>query len=70
MSIGIWQLVIVAISGLPIYFLPWIIGVLRRHPRRGALFILNLLVGWTGIGWLALSAWAILEKPRPEPVPV
>ena len=38
-----------------IYFFPTIIAILRRHNPVGV-FIVNLILGWTLIGW----AWALV----------
>jgi hypothetical protein len=45
-----------------LYFLPAIIG----HNKRDAagIFILNLLAGWTGIGWIVALLWACASDPR------
>lgn len=43
---------------LLVYFLPTILALHRRN-AAGGMFVLNLLFGWTGIGWLALIAWAV-----------
>lgn len=40
------------------YFLPSMIASKRRHPSAGGIFLLNLLAGWTGIGWLAALIWS------------
>lgn len=45
---------------LAIYFLPFIIG--GRSPRAGAIFALNLLLGWTIIGWIGALVWALAES--------
>jgi len=34
------------------YMLPWMIAALRGKANAWPIFWLNLLVGWTGIGWL------------------
>ena len=31
----------------------------RRHDRAEAIARLNLLLGWTVLGWLVLLAWAL-----------
>ena len=45
-----------------LYFLPAIIG----HNKRDStgIFVLNLLAGWTGIGWFAALLWACASDPR------
>jgi hypothetical protein len=43
-----------------IYFIPTIIVWNKDNPN--AVITLNLLVGWTGIGWLISLIWAINKK--------
>lgn len=43
---------------LAAYFLPWIIAALRRHHNQGAIFVLNLLLGWTILGWIVALVWS------------
>jgi Superinfection immunity protein len=45
-----------------LYFLPTILAVRRGHEVAPVL-LLNLFLGWTGIGWLILLLWAILSWP-------
>ena len=51
---------IVAIIGLLIvlfvYFIPAIVG--RDKRNASAIFILNLCLGWTFIGWVVALVWA------------
>lgn len=37
---------------LALYFLPTIIGALRRKQNLVGIFLLNLLLGWTLVGWI------------------
>jgi hypothetical protein len=48
-----WVLLLVIIG---IYFLPTIIA--GRHHNSSAIFVLNLLLGWTFIGWVIALVWA------------
>lgn len=34
------------------YVLPTVLAWLRRHPRRWTITWINLLLGWTGVGWV------------------
>ena len=43
------------------YFLPWFIALLKKHKSTDTIFVLNLLLGWTGIGWLVLLIWAAIK---------
>jgi threonine/homoserine/homoserine lactone efflux protein len=55
-------MIILAIISI-LYFLPTIIASNRGHGVTGIL-LLNLIFGWTGIGWIALLLWALLSTPR------
>ena len=43
---------------LVIYFLPAIIASVRSHRQTMAIVVLNLLLGWTLIGWVVAIVWA------------
>ncbi len=45
--------------GSIIYFLPTIIATKRSHKNRVAIFALNLLTGWTFVGWAISMVWAL-----------
>jgi hypothetical protein len=54
-----------------IYFLPAFIALKRGHLNSGAIFALNLLLGWTLLGWVASLVWActaVPEKALAQPV--
>jgi hypothetical protein len=40
------------------YLVPWSIAYARRHDKQVPIFLINLLLGWTLIGWLAALIWA------------
>jgi hypothetical protein len=48
-----------------LYFLPSILG--RKKRNAAAIIWLNLLGGWTGLGWLVALAWS-LSKETPTVV--
>ena len=49
------------------YPLPSIIAVVRRKRNRVAIIALNLLLGWTLVGWVVALVWALLhDQPGPE----
>lgn len=41
-----------------IYFLPAIVAGSRDHRSAGAIFVLNLLLGWTVLGWIVSLVWS------------
>ena len=48
-----------------LYLLPSLIGFARDHPSRRAITVLNVLFGWTLIGWVVLFLWASLSASVP-----
>jgi hypothetical protein len=62
---------LLAVPALMIYFLPTSIANWRERKSRRAIFWLNLLLGWTFVGWTIALIWAISEVTTifpPEPV--
>ncbi len=47
-----------------LYFLPAWLARKRQHNNLTALFVLNLLLGWTLLGWVAALIWALAEAPK------
>ena len=40
------------------YFLPTLIAVMRQVPNTGSVVVINLLLGWTFVGWAVSLAMA------------
>lgn len=40
------------------YMLPTVVASSRHHRNASAIGVLNILLGWTGIGWIAALVWA------------
>ncbi|HZK91314.1 MAG TPA: superinfection immunity protein [Stellaceae bacterium] len=59
--------VIMLIIVVAIYMLPTLIAFGREHPRRMDLAVVNILFGWTLIGWFAVFFWALLARTAPQP---
>lgn len=62
MSAGVILLLIPVL--LILYFLPGLIAGFRNHDQTNAIFILNIFLGWTFIGWVAALVWAFIEPRR------
>lgn len=43
------------------YFLPSLIAFLRQHKNKLAIFLLNLLLGWTVFGWVGSLVWSVVR---------
>lgn len=47
------------------YFLPTIIAFNRNRHNKGAIFVLNLFLGWTVLGWVVSMVWAVSSSQPP-----
>jgi Superinfection immunity protein len=56
------------ICGIAMYFVPAIIAHYRQHVSSGAIFLTNLLLGWSIIGWIVCFAWACSGNTRQQVV--
>ena len=59
-------LVAALLIALFVYFLPTVVAGSRRHRDRTAIFVLNLLAGWTFFGWVAALVWSLTSNVEPE----
>jgi hypothetical protein len=53
--------------GGAVYLLPAYIAAFRDAPRFSGVFVLNLIVGWTGLGWLATLIWSFVDAKKETP---
>ncbi len=44
---------------LAIYFIPTIVASGRDHEKEQSIFVINLFLGWTLLGWVICLAWAV-----------
>ena len=61
----ILNLFVVIISTL-IFFTPTIVAYKRKLNRRFICFWINLLFGWTAIGWVVLLIWSFASGATEE----
>lgn len=50
--------IIFFLIGLWLYFIPFIVAANKEHPQTGAILVLNILLGWTFLGWVIALVWA------------
>jgi hypothetical protein len=53
---------------LVLYFLPTVIAVNRGHHNALAISALNLLLGWTFLGWVIAFVWACTQTQKRDPI--
>jgi hypothetical protein len=51
------------------YFIPAIVAFARGHHNKWAILALDLLTGWTAIGWVAALVWALTSPSSPRAAP-
>ena len=44
------------------YFFPFAIAFNRKRANTGAIFALNLFLGWSLIGWVVALVWSLKEE--------
>ena len=51
---------------VPMYLLPSILAFGRKHHRAAAILTLNLLLGWSMVGWIQAMIWSqtAVRAPR------
>jgi hypothetical protein len=52
------------VIGFFFYFLPALVASHRKNPNATAIFVLNLLLGWSVIGWVVALVWAFSGENR------
>lgn len=58
-----------SIGGFVLYLLPTMLAAIGNKRATGWIFLLNLLLGWTILGWIGAIVWAVLDRPAPRPEP-
>ena len=61
-SIVHWM-VLLAIT-FPIYIAPSLVALGRKHEQLAMVVVINVLLGWTGLGWLIALIWAAVGKSK------
>jgi len=79
MAIGLIAIFMTLVLSLVLYFMPSIVAKRRKHPQTKSIFLFNLVLGWSVLGWLFFMIWAFdgirvgrpvtLVYPTPSPTP-
>jgi hypothetical protein len=62
---GAFVVSLVGVVFLALYLIPSLVTAIRHHHNELAIFILNFLLGWTGLGWVVALVWAC-TTPAPH----
>jgi hypothetical protein len=67
---------VLTLLAVALYLLPVLVGVARRVPDIGSVAVINVLLGWTLVGWVLALALAMRsaqpgtqDRPDLKPVP-
>lgn len=52
------MIIFLILFAMVVYFLPIIVAFIRKNNNCLAIFILNLFLGWTFVGWVIALVWA------------
>lgn len=55
---------------LVLYELPAIVAYRRDHRQFPAILLLNILLGWTILGWVAAFIWSCVAESVAEEIPI
>ena len=58
-------LLFLGIIGLVIYFIPTVIALKRNHINKVPIILVNILLGWSFIGWIVALIWACSNSDKP-----
>jgi hypothetical protein len=64
--VGNTTTILILMAIVLIYMLPTLIAFSRDHLRRHDIAVLNIIFGWTLIGWIAVFLWASLARTPGE----
>lgn len=53
--------IVILVAILAVYFFPTLTAYSRGHHNRGAIGVLNFMLGWTFLGWVAALVWAFTQ---------
>lgn len=56
--------ILIFIFALLVYFLPTMVASSREIRASGGVFVLNLLLGWTFLGWVIALVWAVAGERK------
>ena len=66
-NLSIVQAILLLAGGLIVYFIPNWVANARKHHNANAIFVTNLFLGWTFIGWVAALIWSFTEVEAKSP---
>ena len=57
-------LLMMMFGAIGMYFLPWLVALGREHNATIHIFFVNLLIGWTVLGWIICLVWSLTSNTK------
>jgi len=57
---------LIALGVTIFFFIPTIVASRRNNPKVDLVFILNIAIGWTAVGWVIALICALAKYDRPQ----
>jgi hypothetical protein len=64
-GLAILAIVVFGLVSLAIYFAPLVVAILKKKRSVVAIGALNVLLGWSLIGWVIALVWALSNEQLP-----
>jgi hypothetical protein len=61
-QIGAFKMTLLII--VMMYFIPTICAISRKHNNTAAIVCVNILLGWTVLGWIASMVWSLTDNRK------
>ena len=55
---------VLALVLIPVYFVPCFIAYKKNHKFKKQIFLLNIFLGFSYVGWVAALIWASLDNEQ------
>lgn len=62
-GVGVFWIVL-----LFMYVLPTIVAVARKHRQLAPIALVNILLGWSVLGWIAAMVWSLTSPQQPQTI--
>lgn len=66
MKSKVTSLIFMIIITALIYFIPTVVCLIRKHTYKFYIIFINIVLGWTLIGWIVSLIWSFIDNKKTE----